>query len=71
VYQVFLEELGNLRIPKIVELMTIARRLRISYKAALVAKQALVKKGLLEQWTTTFRDEHGFFRRATYYRLRF
>ena len=50
--------------------MKIARRLRISYKAALVAKQALVKKGFLEQWTTTFRDEHGFFRRATYYRVR-
>lgn len=74
VYQAFLEELGNVRVPKLVELIKIANRLKISYKAARVAKDALVKKGFLQQWTTTFKDPqrgHGFFRKATYYRIKF
>jgi predicted DNA-binding transcriptional regulator len=74
VYQAFMEELGNIRVPKIIELKKIAWRLRISYKAARCAKNALVKKGFLEQWTTTFRDPekgNGFFRKATYYRIKF
>ena len=74
VYQAFVEEIGNIRVPKIVELQTIAWKLKISYKAARCAKNTLVKKGFLEQWTTTFRDPkkgNGFFRRATYYRIKF
>jgi hypothetical protein len=71
VYQCFLEEVGNIRVPKLVELMKIANRLRISYKSARLAKDALIKKGFLKQWTTTFRDKDGFFRKATYYRVNF
>jgi predicted transcriptional regulator len=74
VYQAFFEELGNIRVPKIVELTKISRKLGISYKAARIAKNTLVKKGFLEQWTTTFRDPekgNGFFRKATYYRIKF
>ena len=74
VYQAFLEELGNIRVPKLVELMKIANQLGISYKAARCAKNALVKKGFLQQWTTTFKDPEkgrGFFRKATYYRVKF
>ena len=74
VYQAFVEEIGNIRVPKIIELQKIAWKLKISYKAARYAKNTLVKKGFLEQWTTTFRDPkkgNGFFRRATYYRIKF
>jgi predicted DNA-binding transcriptional regulator len=71
VYQAFVEEIGNLRVPKIVELIQIANKLKISYKAARCAKNTLVKKGFLQQWTTTFRDEHGLFRKCTYYRIKF
>jgi predicted DNA-binding transcriptional regulator len=74
VYQAFVEEIGNIRVPKIVELQKIAWKLKISYKAARCAKNTLVKKGFLEQWTTTFRDPkkgNGFFRKATYYRIKF
>jgi predicted DNA-binding transcriptional regulator len=74
VYQAFVEEIGNVRVPKIVELQKIAWKLRISYKAVRCAKNTLVKKGFLQQWTTTFRDPekgNGFFRRATYYRVKF
>ncbi len=74
VYQAFFEEIGNIRVPKIVELQKIAWKLKISYKAARCAKNTLVKKGFLQQWTTTFRDPkkgNGFFRRATYYRIKF
>jgi predicted DNA-binding transcriptional regulator len=74
VYQAFIEELGNIRVPKMVELVKIANRLGISYKAARCAKNALVKKGFLQQWTTTFKDPEkgrGFFRKATYYRVKF
>ena len=74
VYQAFLEELGNIRVPKLVELTKIANQLGISYKAARCAKNTLVKKGFLQQWTTTFKDPekgHGFFRKATYYRIKF
>ena len=74
IFQCFMEELGNIRVPKIIELQTIANRLGVSYKAVRIAKNALVKKGLLEHWTTTFRDPKkgsGFFRKATYYRIKF
>ena len=74
VYQAFFEEIGNIRVPKIVELQKIAWKVKISYKAARCAKNTLVKKGFLQQWTTTFRDPkkgNGFFRRATYYRIKF
>jgi predicted DNA-binding transcriptional regulator len=74
VYQAFVEEIGNIRVPKIIELVKIANRLGISYKAARCAKNALVKKGFLQQWTTTFKDPEkgrGFFRKATYYRIKF
>ena len=47
VYQAFVEELGNIRVPKIIELQKIALTLGISYKAARCAKNALVKKGFL------------------------
>ena len=74
VYQAFVEEIGNIRVPKMVELVKITNRLGITYKAARCAKNSLVKKGFLEQWTTTFKDPekgHGFFRKATYYRIKF
>ena len=74
VYQAFVEEVGNIRVPKMVELQTIANRLGITYKAARIAKNALVKKGFLEYWTTTFKDSKkgsGFFQKATYYRIKF
>jgi predicted DNA-binding transcriptional regulator len=74
VYQCFVERLGNIRVPKIVKLSKVAWQLGISYKAARIAKNTLVKKGFLEQWTTTFKDcekGHGYFRRATYYRIKF
>jgi predicted DNA-binding transcriptional regulator len=74
VYQAFVEEIGNIRVPKIVELQKIALKLGISYKGARIAKNILVKKGFLQQWTTTFRDPKkgpGFFKKATYYRVKF
>ena len=71
VYQAFVEDIGNLRVPKLVELTKIARQLGISYKMARTAKDTLVKKGFLQQWTTTFRDEDNLFRKATYYRIKF
>ena len=74
VYRCFMEELGSIRVPKRIKLMNIANRLEISYKAARCAKNTLVKKGFLEQWTTTFKDFQkgpGFFRRTTYYRIKF
>ena len=74
VYQCFMEELGNIRVPKMVKLQAIANRLKISYKAARTAKDALVKKGFLEQWTNTFKDPEkgfGYFQKATYYRVKF
>ena len=39
VYQAFLEELGNIRVPKLVELTKIANQLGISYEAARCAKK--------------------------------
>jgi predicted DNA-binding transcriptional regulator len=71
VYQAFVEEIGNIRVPKIVELLQVANKLKISYKAARCAKNTLVKKGFLKQWTTTFRDKDGLFRKSTYYRIEF
>ena len=74
VFQCFMEELGNIRVPKVVELQKIANRLGVSYKAVRIARNALVKKGLLEHWTTTFGDKKkgiGFFKKATYYRIKF
>ncbi len=74
VYQAFVEEIGNIRVPKIIELQVIANRLGMTYKAVRIAKNTLAKKGFLEYWTTTFKDPkkgHGFFRKATYYRIKF
>jgi hypothetical protein len=71
VLQCFMEEVGNVKVPKLVEMQKMAWRLRMSYKAIRNAKNALVKKGFLEQWTTTFRDKDGLFRKATYYRIKF
>ncbi len=74
VYQCFMERLGNIRVPKVVELQSVANQVGINYNKARKCKNSLVKKGFLEQWTTTFRDPekgHGFFRKATYYRIKF
>ena len=74
VYQAFVEEVGNIRVPKIVELQKIALKLGMSYKGVRIAKNILVKKGFMQQWTTTFRDPKkgpGFFQKATYYRIKF
>ena len=73
VYQCFIEKLGNGRVPQEIELVSIANRLGVTYKAARVARDALVKKGFLEFWTATHRDKKkGFgFRKTTYYRLKF
>lgn len=74
VYQAFVEEIGNIRVPKIVELQKIALKLGMSYKGVRIAKNLLVKKGFLQQWTTTFKDPKkgpGFFKKATYYRIKF
>ncbi len=74
VYQAFVEEIGNIRVPKVVELQKIALKLGMSYKGVRIAKNLLVKKGFLQQWTTTFKDPKkgpGFFKKATYYRIKF
>ena len=74
VYQAFVEEIGNIRVPKVVELQKIALKLGMSYKGVRIAKNLLVKKGFLQQWTTTFKDPKkgpGFFQKATYYRIKF
>jgi hypothetical protein len=72
VYQCFMEKLGNIRVPQKVELQVIANKLGINYNYARKYKNSLVKKGFIEQWTTTFRDpkDRGF-RKATYYRIKF
>ena len=72
VYQCFMEKLGNIRVPKKVELQVVANKLGINYNYARKYKNSLVKKGFIEQWTTTFKDPKGHgFRKATYYRIRF
>ena len=72
VYQCFLEKLGNIRVPEKIELQVIANQLGINYNYARKYKNSLVKKGFIEQWTTTFRDPKGRgFRKATYYRIKF
>jgi hypothetical protein len=74
VYQYFLEKLGNGRVPQCIELLRVARYVGVNYNKARRCKNALVKKGLLEQWTNTFRDPNkgpGYFRKATYYRIKF
>ena len=72
VYQCFMEKLGNIRVPQKVELQVIANKLGINYNYARKYKNLLVKKGFIEQWTTTFRDPKGRgFRKATYYRIKF
>ncbi|MDE2079670.1 MAG: hypothetical protein KGI73_04805 [Patescibacteria group bacterium] len=73
VYEYFMEVLGNSRVPRSVVLSQIAGKLGLSYWEARKSKDSLVKKGFLEQWTTTHRDPEGSggFRRTTYYRMRF
>jgi hypothetical protein len=74
VYQCFLEKLGNIRVPQMIQLQVVANKLGINYNKARKCKNSLVKKGFLEQWTATFKDPekgYGFFRKATYYRVKF
>lgn len=72
VYQYFMEKLGNIRVPKMVELQVVANKLGINYNYARKYKNSLVEKGFLEQWTTTFKNPKGNgFRKATYYRIKF